>query len=172
MSSSFVEEAKDYASHHCTTMSRYTHYVGVPFVFFAVLVFLGFFRITLTGVFSIDFGWLFTVLVLLYYFKLDWRFALTVTPLFIIFNFFSGWLSHSGPDASNIWIFILLFIIGWACQLSCHLMEKTRPNISDLIKHTLLAPLFFTAELYFHLGKFYKLRNEIHGQSTTKKKAR
>lgn len=166
MTAAFVEQAKQYASYHTKPMTRYTHYVGIPLIIFSSLIFLGFFKFVLTGVFSIDFGWLFTFVLLLYYFKLEWRLALSITPILIILNYLAGLLSNSGPSEAGVWTFIILFLIGWGCQLGGHIVEKKRPALADNLSQAWIAPLFLMAELYFYFGKFYELQSEIYGYAT------
>lgn len=162
MSASFVEQAKQYASYHTQPITRYTHYVGIPLIVFSSLIFLGFFRFVITGVFNIDFGWIFTLVLLAYYFRLEWRLALTITPILILFNYLAGLLSNQGPSSTSVWTFVILFLIGWACQLGGHLVEKKRPALMDNLSQAWIAPLFLIAELYFYFGKFYQLQSEIY----------
>lgn len=170
MSASFLEQAKQYASFHTNPITRYTHYVGIPLIIFSTLIFLGYFKIVLTGVFSIDFGWILTLVLLLYYFKLEWRLALTITPILVIFNFLAGLLSDQGPTQESVWTFIILFIVGWICQFAGHFIEKNKPVLMENISQAWIAPLFLIAELYFAFGYFYEMKSDIYGHASLKDK--
>lgn len=166
MSSSFIEQAKQYASYHTKPATRYTHFVGIPLIIFSSLIFLGFFHLSLKNIFTIDFGWLLSVVLLAYYFKLEWRLALSLTPILALFNYLAGFISSSGPNSATMTAFIVIFAIGWICQLAGHFFEKKRPAFMDNLSQALIAPLFLMAELYFCFGKFHQLHDEMYSQQS------
>ncbi len=166
MCASFVEKAKSYASYHQHPHTKITHYVGVPLIVFSIMIFLGFFRLSMIGVFSVSLACLGTIALLAYYLKLEWRLALSLTPVLLLFLWLAHLISANGPTTGSFWTFIIFFVGGWAAQLVGHFVfEKNRPALMDNIWQVLIAPLFLVAEAYFYFGKMFKLQSEIYGNA-------
>ncbi len=168
MSNVFIDKAKAYSDCHNQALVRYTHYVGIPLIYFAIIIFLGFIRISMPNVFELDFGWIFTLLLLAYYFKLEWRLALAATPILFVINFIAGFLSHHGISSASFWTSIILLILGCGSLVVGHFMAKDKQSsIQDCFIKLIDAPLILIADIFFYFGKFYELHEQIHG---TKKK--
>ncbi len=162
---SFIEQAQMYAGYHQNTTTRYTHLAGVPLIILSVMILLGFIKIIMPGVFSITLACLTTVGVLIYYFYLNWKLALALTPILIILLLFSDLFSHNGPTKLGIWAFVITFIVGWAFQLYGHYIEGKKPAFMDNLSQALIAPLFLTAELFFMAGYMKSLKEQIYGSN-------
>lgn len=164
MSSLFIEQAKSYASYHLNPKTRLTHFIGVPLIVFSLMIFLGFFKLVMPSVFSTNLAWIASVVLLAYYFKLEWRLALSITPVLFVLLLISDLISANGPSTGSVWTFILLFLIGWGFQLGGHFIyEKNRPALLDNLWQMLIAPLFLVMEGYFYFGKMFNLQSEIYG---------
>ncbi|KTD07745.1 DUF962 domain-containing protein [Legionella jamestowniensis] len=164
---SFIEQAHFYAEYHQKPVTLYTHLVGVPLIIFSLMIFLGFFHLIVPGVMDTTLASIATVLLLIYYFLLNWRLALVLTPIM----FFLLWLAHliswAGPTRGALWTFVFTFVFGWAIQLAGHYIEGKRPALIDNFWQALIAPLYLTAEIFFKYGRMNKLETAIHGEPAT-----
>ena len=165
---SFIEQAKTYAAYHQKPVTRYTHMIGIPLIMFSLMILLGFLHIVLTGIFDVSVANIATLILLIYYFRLNWRLALTLTPILIILLWLAAFLSHDGPTSSAIWLFAIFFLLGCALQFVGHVIEEKRPAFVDNLWQVFIAPLFMVAELFFMLGHMPKLKEEIYGKKPAK----
>ena len=160
---SFIEQAQMYAGYHQNITTRYTHLAGVPLIILSVMILLGFIKIVMPGVFSITLACLATLGVLIYYFRLNWKLALALTPILIVLLLFADLFSHNGPTKLGVWAFIITFIAGWTLQLYGHFIEGKKPAFMDNLSQALIAPLFLTDELFFMAGYMKSLKEQIYG---------
>ena len=164
----FIEQAQTYAAYHQKPVTRYTHLLGVPLILFSFMILLGFFHVVLTGVFDVNVANITTVVLLIYYFRLQWRLALALTPLLILLLWLAAFLSHDGPTSSALWLFFIIFLLGAALQFTGHFIEEKRPALVDNVWQVFIAPLFMVAELFFMAGRMTELKEEIYGKKTSK----
>ncbi|KTC84919.1 DUF962 domain-containing protein [Legionella brunensis] len=160
---SFIEQAQFYAEYHQKPITFYTHLIGVPLIIFSLMLFLGFFHLIVPGVLDTNFASIGTVIVLIYYFLLNWRLALILTPIFICLLWIANLISWAGPTSGALWTFVIIFILGWILQLAGHYIEGKRPALVDNFWQALVAPLYLTAELFFRAGRMKNLKTQIHG---------
>jgi uncharacterized membrane protein YGL010W len=158
---SFIEQAQFYWEHHQKPLTLYTHLVGIPLIIFSLMLLLSFLRLVIPGVIDISFASILTILLLIYYFFLNWRLALPLAPILIFILWLADLVSHNGPRHSSLWAFLITFIIGWIFQLVGHFFEGKRPVITEDPRQALIAPLFLTAELFFLGGRMGKLKEQI-----------
>lgn len=163
----FIEQAKIYALSHQNPLTRYTHFVGVPLILFAIMVFLGFVHVRVTGIFDLSLATLATLALLGYYFRLNWRLALAATPLIICLLWVAELVSAAGPGERSLWVFFVTFILGAGLQLLGHFFEGKRPAFVDCPWHLVVAPLYVTAEIIFLSGHMQPLKEAIYGPITT-----
>ncbi|CEG55517.1 Mpo1 family 2-hydroxy fatty acid dioxygenase [Legionella fallonii] len=166
----FVEQAQMYAGYHQNITTRYTHLAGVPLIILSMMILLGFIQIIMPGVFSTTLACLTTLAVLIYYFRLNWKLALALTPILIILLLFSSLFSHHGPTKLGVWAFIITFVVGWGLQLYGHYIEGKKPAFMDNLSQALIAPLFLTAELFFMAGYMKSLKEQIYGPDVVEPK--
>lgn len=163
---SFIEQAQFYAAYHQNIKTRYTHMAGVPLIILSLMIFFGFVKITVPGVFATNLACLLTLLTLIYYFRLIWQLALALTPVMLILLLIANWFSQDGPSSLGVWSFILFFVIGWGLQLYGHYLEGKRPAFMDNLGQSLIAPLYLVAELFFMAGYMRSLKEQLHGTET------
>ncbi len=160
---SFIEQAQFYATYHQNIMTRYTHMAGVPLIILSLMILLGFVQIIIPGVFASNLAWFATIALLIYYFLLNWKLALALTPIMLFLLWISHWFSAEGPTTLGVWMFIITFVVGWALQLHGHYLEGKKPAFMDNLCQALIAPLFLVAELFFMAGYMKSLQAQIHG---------
>lgn len=162
---SFIEQAQFYATYHQKPITRYTHIVGIPLIILSMMILLGFVQIIVPGVFASNLAWFGTLAILFYYFFLNWRLALALTPILLLLLWIAHWFSEYGPTKLGCWTFIITFVLGWGCQLYGHYLEGKKPAFMDNMCQALIAPLYLTAELFFMAGYMGPLHSEIYGIS-------
>ena len=160
---SFIEQAKFYAAYHQNIKTRYTHMAGVPLIILSIMILLGFVKIMIPGVFLTNLANIATLIALIYYFRLNWRLALLLTPIMLILLLIANSFSLNGPTWLGLWSFLLFFIVGWGLQFYGHYLEGKKPAFMDNLCQALIAPLFLVAELYFMAGLMHSLKEQIYG---------
>jgi len=160
---SFIELAQFYSTYHQNEMTRYTHMAGVPIVILSLMIFLGFLKIVLPGVFETNLACLITLALLIYYYRLNWQLSLVLTPILLFLLWLASWFNYAGPTTFGVWAFIITFIAGWGIQLYGHYIEGKKPALMDNLWLALVAPLYLTAELLFMAGFMKSLKEQIDG---------
>lgn len=165
---SFIEQAQFYAGYHQNPITRYTHMAGVPLIILSLMIFLGFVKIIIPGVFGTNLAWLAVIGLMVYYFRLNWQLAAALTPLMLILLWMASWFNHAGPTKVGVWAFIITFVLGWGLQLYGHFVEGRKPALMDNLCQALIAPLYLTAEVLFMAGLMTPMKEEIYGKTVEK----
>lgn len=168
---SFIEQAQFYKEYHQNAMTRYTHMAGVPLIIFSLMIFLGFVKISVPGVFATNLAYLTALAALIYYFRLNWQLALVLTPIFIILLWLSGWFSEYGPTKIGLWTFLITFVVGCGLQFYGHFIEGRKPAFMVNLSQSLVAPLYIVAELIFMAGYMQGLKEQIYGAADNSKQS-
>ncbi|MGC1183185.1 DUF962 domain-containing protein [Legionella sp.] len=161
----FIEQAQCYASYHHNTMTQYTHMVGVPLIILSFMILLGFVQIIIPAVFASTLAWFATIAILIYYFLLNWKLTLALTPIMLFLLWIAHWFSEDGPTTLGIWAFVITFMGGWGLQFYGHYLGGKKPAFMDNLSLALIAPLYLTAELFFMAGYMKSLQMQIYGTS-------
>ncbi|VEG91608.1 Mpo1 family 2-hydroxy fatty acid dioxygenase [Legionella spiritensis] len=164
----FLEQARFYAQYHQQAATFYTHLVGVPILIFAVMIFLGFFHLRMPNVFDATLASIATLILWLYYLRLNWRLSLLLLPVLALLLWISSMISYAGPTRSALWLFVIFLVLGVVLQLSGHFIEGRKPAFMDNMKQALIAPLYLTAELCFMAGFMKSLQETLHGGEETR----
>lgn len=150
-----------YARCHTKQANRLMHYVGVPMIILALIMFLNWFHITMGETPIISFSWLMIMAALLFYYRLHFKLALLITVLCIPMTKIGNMLAGSAPSESVGSVIIFLFIAGWVLQFMGHYIEQQKPAFMSGLIQLLIGPLFFVVELLEALGlKAYFLKPE------------
>ena len=163
----FILQAQFYSSYHQSSTARYTHMIGVPLIILSLMMLLGFVRILIIGVLDLNLAEITTFVLLGYYFLLNWRLALAVTPFIIFMLWLATFFTYDGPDAFALSAFAIIFIVGCALQFVGHFIEKQRPAFIESLWQVLIAPLCLMAEIFFMAGRMQELKTEIHFREPT-----
>ena len=150
-----IAQLGKYAAYHRDPRNIATHFVGVPMIVLAVTSFLSRPGLELFGL-ALSPVWFVLAAVAVFYFRLDVRFGLTMTALFVLSAFLSSFIA---AQSTVVWLVASagLFIVGWTIQFIGHYYEGKKPAFVDDLVGLLLGPLFVTAEVGFALG----LRREV-----------
>ena len=162
---SLAEQLGAYAAYHRDWRNKLTHFVGVPLVTFALLLFLGWLRFAPAPEVPYTGATLFYLVVFLYYLSLDWRVALLQAPFTLALLVLADRVAVR-PFAESSAVFVGAFVVGWAVQLVGHGLEGRRPALADNLLQIFNAPLFLTAEVLFLLGFRPELRTAVLGHAS------
>jgi uncharacterized membrane protein YGL010W len=162
-----TEQLSQYAGYHRDKRNVLTHFVGIPMIVLAVLVFLSrwiFLQVAVpvgedVRIVSITFALIAGLLVSLYYLRLDVRYGLTMTLLIGA----ACWVaSQVAKQSFSTWLIagVALFVVGWIFQFVGHHFEGKKPAFVDDLMGLIIGPLFVVAEAGFLLG----LRQEVNAE--------
>ncbi len=155
---SLTDHLAQYASYHRDHRNVWTHVLGIPLIVLAIATALSRWVIwegVLPGAAgheaSVSMAALASVLMSLYYLRLDLRYGLVMTLVLTMACLMAhGLVSMAAPAW---WVTALgLFVVGWVFQFLGHYYEGRKPAFLDDLVGLLIGPLFVVAELGFMLG--------------------
>jgi len=158
---SAVEQLSTYKSVHLSKKNIMTHFVGVPAIIWALMVWLN--LVELPYVFgqsgiSATIAMPIFIGILIYYFMLHIKLAIGQ----VLFMFPTFYFAHYVSQMENSgWIALIVFVIAWIFQFVGHHYEKAKPAFVDDLNQLLIGPFFMMAEVFFMLGKLKTLEDEI-----------
>lgn len=148
MNAQLLKFMRHYREYHTKKWTIYTHFVGIPLVTFSVLLVLGWFRLSMPGVFTISFAWLVLIAFSVYYIWLDRIFGLATAALLLVLTLIAHFFTLNGPTALSIKLFFITFVFGWILQLLGHAIEGKKPALFDsFFESVVVAPIFIVAEV-------------------------
>lgn len=144
-----------YGRFHTKSITKITHFIGVPLVVFSLLILLGWFHLSMPTLFSINFAWLTVIAVSIFYIRLDWQLGLSLCLIFVIMTLIANVFSQPNIHLTGVIVFLTCFIFGWIFQLIGHIFEGKQPAFLTNLMQVFIAPLFLAAEVacYFQLRK-------------------
>lgn len=149
-----------YQQHHKKQITKITHFIGVPCIIFAVLIFLSWFQIGFLNTYTLSVSWILVAALILYYGLYDWILALTCGVFLIILAFLAGLCAGQEINSFNVLMILIFFIGGWALQFAGHYYEGKKPAFMVGLKQILIAPIFLVTEIFFMLGYKRMLQEE------------
>lgn len=162
---SLAQQLNIYQQYHTQKKTKITHFVGVPCIVFALMIFFGWIHIAVPNLFEINLAWPLVIALLVYYFYLDILLAAGLTIILILMTLLSEFISQPVITWSGFVIFLFFLIIGVAAQWLGHYYEKKKPALMDNLSQALIAPMFLFAELMFALGYRLDLKEGINKYS-------
>ena len=130
----------DYASHHRTAGNKFFHRLGIPLIMLTLIGMLT--QVTLFDAATVrwDAAMLLIAASTAYYFLLEWRLAMTMLVVSIVFYFAGAAI----PLAVNV----VLFVLGWVFQFIGHIVyEKRQPAFFRNLVHVLVGPLWIVNDI-------------------------
>jgi uncharacterized membrane protein YGL010W len=125
----------DYAAHHRTAGNKFFHRLGIPMIMLTLIGMLT--QVTLfdAGTIRYDAAMLLIAASTAYYFVIEWRLAVAMLVVSIVFYFVGA--------AIPFWINVALFVLGWIFQFIGHsVYEKQSPAFFRNLVHLLVGPLW------------------------------
>ena len=125
----------DYGSHHTTAGNKLFHRLGIPMIMLTLIGMLTRVVLVETSGFRLDAAMILIALSTIYYLTLEWRLALAMLVVSVLFYFAGAALPMSVNAA--------LFILGWIFQFIGHsVYEKRQPAFMRNMVHLLVGPLW------------------------------
>ena len=125
----------DYAAYHRTPGNKVFHRLGIPMIMLTLIGMLSLVTIFDAGTVRFDAAMLLIAAATAYYFLIEWRLAIPMLIVSIVFYFVGAWL--------GLWINLALFILGWIFQAIGHsVYEKKNPAFFRNFVHLLIGPLW------------------------------
>ncbi len=163
-----TEQLSQYANYHRDKRNLLTHFIGIPMIVLAILVFLSRWFFVQVPVpmgdeiryMSITFALLAGLAASLYYLLLDLRYGIAMTLLIGVGCWIASKVAMQGLAT---WLItgVSLFVVGWIFQFVGHYFEGKKPAFVDDLMGLIIGPLFVLAELGFLLGLRQALNAEI-----------
>ncbi len=144
------EQMAVYAAYHQDARNKATHFVGVPVIILSLFIPLAWPRFEIAGL-PLTAAMLFAIVVLAYYFILDFFLGLAMAALTLGLVWAGHQIAALGAGPGWAW-FAALFVGGWILQLVGHGFEGRRPALADNLFQIFVAPIFLCAEMFFALG--------------------
>jgi uncharacterized membrane protein YGL010W len=130
----------EYASFHQTRGNKMFHRVAIPMIMLSMFGMLS--HVTLLDVATIrlDAAMLLIALASAYYFVIEWRLAIAMTVVSIVFYFIGA--------AIPFWFNAALFVLGWIFQFIGHrVYEHKNPAFFRNFVHLLIGPLWILNDI-------------------------
>jgi len=158
-----VEHLTQYATYHRDRRNIATHFVGIPMIVVALAILLSRPGFEVGGVVlspAIAFG----LGSMLFYWRLDVRFALVMTVLFGL-SLWAGQVVAAQSTATWLGAGGGLFVVGWVFQFVGHYYEGRKPAFVDDLIGLIVGPLFVVAEVGFLFGLRDEVRRAVEAQA-------
>ena len=156
-----IELMRFYADHHTKTITKITHFIGIPIIILSVQIVLSWLHSPFEYFSHISMAWIAAILLLLYYASLDFQLALVSAIFLLPITLLANVLSQHKINLFSFILFCALFIFGWIIQFVGHYFEGKRPALFENIFQVFIAPIFLIAELCFMLGYRKDLQEKI-----------
>ena len=130
----------DYAAFHQTAGNKLFHRLGIPMIMLSLIGMLT--QVTLfdAGTVRFDAAMLLIAAAAAYYFVIEWRLAMAMLVVSVIFYFVGAWIPF--------WINVALFVLGWIFQFIGHkVYEHKNPAFFRNFVHLLVGPLWILNDL-------------------------
>ncbi|MDQ3280021.1 MAG: DUF962 domain-containing protein [Acidobacteriota bacterium] len=125
----------DYAAYHQTAGNKLFHRLGIPMIMFTLIAMLTHVTLFDAGTIRVDAAMLLIAIASAYYFVVEWRLAIAMIVVSILFYFAGALL----PMA----LAVTLFILGWIFQFIGHkVYEHKNPAFFRNFVHLLIGPLW------------------------------
>jgi uncharacterized membrane protein YGL010W len=148
----FRHQLEIYAGYHRDERNSVTHVFGIPIIFFAIILPLSLWQVTVFGV-SVSAALILVVPVVIVWILFDVAIGLVLLAVAISLVLLAmAIVDHA--SSLEVWsIAVGLFLIGWALQLLGHaVFEHRKPALLDNPMHLLIGPMFVVAKLFVARG--------------------
>lgn len=159
-----TDQLANYAAYHRDTRNIATHFAGIPMIVVAVTILLSRPELPIPGL-LIDLtpALVLTVVVAVFYLRLDLRLGLVMAVLLGASLALSHWIA---ARSTGLWLGagFGLFVVGWIFQFVGHIYEGRKPAFVDDLIGLLIGPLFVVAEVAFAFGLRRELLRDIEAR--------
>lgn len=150
-----------YASHHQKTITKVTHFIGIPAIMLALQILFSWLRVPMMNSESVSLAWVILCLMLAYYCYLDLTLSMAAAVFLVPLTYAGQLLGQGHANTDSILLLSTLFIAGWILQFLGHYFEGKKPAFLESVSQVFVAPAFLIAELLFLFGIKKGLQEEI-----------
>jgi uncharacterized membrane protein YGL010W len=130
----------DYASYHQTRGNKLFHRLGIPLIMLTAIAMLTHVTLLDVATIRVDAAMLLIALSCAYYFAVEWRLAIGMIVVSILFYFIGAWIP--------LLISVALFVLGWIFQFIGHkVYEHKNPAFFRNFVHLLIGPLWILNDM-------------------------
>jgi len=146
----------EYGESHRNPVNKRVHWVCVPLIVLSLIGLL--WSIPVPSDWAarsplMNWGVLFIVLALIYYYLLSWRLALGMTLVTLVVV---GIVYAASRLAVPLWLLsVVVFVAAWIGQFIGHKVEGRKPSFFKDLQFLLIGPLWLLAFIYRRLGAAY-----------------
>jgi uncharacterized membrane protein YGL010W len=150
----FRRQLAIYSRYHGDTRNCLTHWVGIPLIFFSVLLVLGLWQVPLlNGRIEASIGSIFLIPAITFWIALDVGVGIVMLPLIVPLAVTAEWIARIEATVGTLFIALICFIAGWLCQIIGHaVFERRKPAFFDDLSQMLIGPMFLGAKTLVGLG--------------------
>ena len=142
---SLAQLMSTYERHHRKTITKLTHFIGVPLIVFSIAILLAMLNPAI--------AWIAAIILLIYYAMLDLTLSIATAIVLLPMVWYATHLTQLHPTTSPFICFISLFVVGWISQFIGHYFEGNRPAFMESAFQVFVAPIFLVAEVFFWFRK-------------------
>ncbi len=166
---SVEEQLSTYKSVHLSRTNIKTHFIGIPLIIWAIMVWMSLVTIPLSSDsgYSISLAVGVCTLVSVYYFLLNTSLAIGQIVFFVPTLYTANIVAQN--DGAG-WIAAAVFFVGWVFQFIGHHYEKAKPAFVDDLNQLLIGPLFIMAEIFFMAGSLKSLDKKVTEKAIEKRR--
>jgi len=156
----FITKLKMYQEYHANYLTKISHFIGVPLLFFSLLTLTSWVHIRVPHFFDMPLAWLLSIAALIYYFMMDITLAGVVAGVFLLFNLIISLAVKNQPSWASLQVFLYTFILGLIFQFLGHFIEKKKPVLKDELRQLIFIPMCLVAQAFFYFGQMTALKKE------------
>jgi len=149
----FCRQLASYSRYHCDTHNCVAHWLGIPTIFFSVLLVLALWPVPI-GSGEISVGTLLLIPAIMAWIALDVGIGCAMLTAMVPLALAAEWF---GRNSSPTRVFVLGssgFVIGWLFQIVGHVIfERRKPAFLDDLSQLFIGPMFLTAKVLVALGR-------------------
>jgi uncharacterized membrane protein YGL010W len=152
MNAYFRRQLAIYSECHCNTANCVMHWLGIPAIFFAVLVILAIPLVPIGGS-GIALGTVLLVPAILLWMALDAGIGSVLLVMIVPLAGAAEWIARTSSTTLTLLIAAAAFAAGWLFLIVGHVVfEGRKPAFVDDISLTFIGPMFIIAKAIVALG--------------------
>jgi uncharacterized membrane protein YGL010W len=152
MNAYFLRQLAAYSRHHCSAGNNVMHWLGIPPIFFSVLVILAIRSVTIGGA-SVAVGTLLLIPATIVWLALDVGIGSLLLLMVVPLAAAAEWTARTSSLTLTLLIALTTFACGWLCLIVGHaVFEGRKPAFIDDVSLLFIGPMFLCAKVLVALG--------------------
>ena len=148
----FSDQLAIYGRHHCDKRNCVAHWLGIPTIFFSVLLVLALWPVPI-GSSEISVGSVLLIPAIMAWGALDVGIGCAMLTAIVPLAVAAEWVGRNSSPTRALVLASSGFVSGWLFQIIGHVVfERRRPAFLDDLSQLLIGPMFLTAKVLVALG--------------------